>query len=101
MCGIAGLLASQQNSRSREILDLMLQSILHRGPDEDGTLVSGPLAMGMRRLSIIDLADGTQPMFRQSPPSKSRSISATLAPRPAAPAAVTNPAVPAPTTTRL
>ncbi len=45
--------------------------------------------------------DGTQPTMRQSPPSRCRSISATRAPSPAAPAAVTRPAVPAPITTRL
>jgi asparagine synthase (glutamine-hydrolysing) len=44
----------------------MLRSIYHRGPDEDGRLIDGPLAMGMRRLSIIDLADGTQPIFDES-----------------------------------
>ena len=44
--------------------------------------------------------DGTQPTLRQSPPSRCRSTNATLAPRPAAPAAVTSPAVPAPRTTR-
>lgn len=66
MCGIAGLLAPQSNQRSIQVLAQMLQAIFHRGPDEDGTLVCGPLAMGMRRLSIIDLADGTQPMFDES-----------------------------------
>ncbi len=50
----------------RTILSDMLQAILHRGPDEDGRLEDGPLAMGMRRLSIIDLADGTQPIFDES-----------------------------------
>ena len=45
--------------------------------------------------------DGTQPTFRQSPPSRSRSISATFAPSAAAACAATSPAVPAPTTTRL
>ena len=45
--------------------------------------------------------DGTQPTFRQSPPIRWRSTRATLAPSPAAPAAVTSPAVPAPSTTRL
>ena len=44
--------------------------------------------------------DGTQPTFRQSPPIRWRSISATLAPSPAAPLADTRPAVPAPITTR-
>ena len=45
--------------------------------------------------------DGTQPTLRQSPPRRSRSMRATRAPRPAAPAAVTSPAVPPPMTTRL
>ncbi len=45
--------------------------------------------------------EGTQPTFKQSPPSRYRSIRATRAPSPAAPAAVTRPAVPAPITTRL
>jgi asparagine synthase (glutamine-hydrolysing) len=66
MCGIAGLLAPQENERSRAILDQMLRSLFHRGPDDDGMLVEGPLAMGMRRLSIIDLADGRQPIYDES-----------------------------------
>jgi len=66
MCGIAGFLAKSSNSVAAEVLADMLQSIWHRGPDEDGRLIDGPLAMGMRRLSIIDLADGTQPMFDES-----------------------------------
>jgi hypothetical protein len=45
--------------------------------------------------------DGTHPTFRQSPPIRSRSISATRAPSVAAPTALTRPAVPAPMTTRL
>ena len=45
--------------------------------------------------------EGTQPTLRQSPPRRCRSMSATRAPRPAAPAAVTSPAVPPPMTTRL
>ena len=48
----------------------------------------------------ISPLEGTQPTFKQSPPSNARSTSATLAPRPAAPAALTSPAVPAPRTTR-
>ena len=64
MCGIAGILSyDRQHNASTEVLDRMLISILHRGPDEDGRLVDRELAMGMRRLSIIDLADGQQPMF--------------------------------------
>lgn len=40
----------------------MLPALLHRGPDDEGRLVDGPLAMGMRRLSIIDVAGGRQPI---------------------------------------
>ena len=53
------------------------------------------------RPARISAFDGTQPMFRQSPPSRSRSTSATVAPSPAATAAATSPPVPAPSTTRL
>src|SRR5215471_6466751 len=53
------------------------------------------------RATRISALDGTQPTLRQSPPRRSRSTRATLAPSPAAPAAVTSPAVPAPITTRL
>ncbi len=63
MCGIAGIMSPNQSSSSPQILGKMLYSIFHRGPDEDGWLVDGPLAMGMRRLSIIDLADGDQPIY--------------------------------------
>lgn len=67
MCGIAGILNfDRQRPASAEVLERMLLSILHRGPDEDGRLVDRELAMGMRRLSIIDLADGTQPIFDES-----------------------------------
>jgi asparagine synthase (glutamine-hydrolysing) len=63
MCGIAGILNLENGKPARpELLEPMLRKIFHRGPDEDGTLVDGELAMGMRRLSIIDLADGKQPI---------------------------------------
>ena len=67
MCGIAGILnLDASRAAPREVLDRMLMTIFHRGPDEDGRLCDGPLAMGMRRLSIIDLADGQQPIFDES-----------------------------------
>ncbi|MES1261234.1 MAG: asparagine synthetase B, partial [Acidobacteriota bacterium] len=43
-------------------LDAMLASIRYRGPDDSGTHIAGPLAIGMRRLSIIDLSTGHQPI---------------------------------------
>lgn len=68
MCGIAGILQldpAKQTPDAR-LLDAMLRAIVHRGPDDDGRLVDGPLAMGMRRLSIIDLSDGKQPIFDEA-----------------------------------
>lgn len=67
MCGIAGILQLDRTKGAPpEVLERMLLSIYHRGPDEDGRLVDGELAMGMRRLSIIDLAEGQQPIFDES-----------------------------------
>ena len=63
MCGICG----QFNFVSNEPVDpeairRMASSIAHRGPDDEGFFVSGPIGLGFRRLSIIDLAGGHQPM---------------------------------------
>jgi asparagine synthase (glutamine-hydrolysing) len=63
MCGIAG----QFNFERREPVDCdtivrMARSIAHRGPDDEGYFISGPVGFGFRRLSIIDLAGGHQPM---------------------------------------
>lgn len=68
MCGIAGFIDKDKNApnESREILlDKMCKVITHRGPDEQGTNVDGRAALGMRRLSIIDLKSGQQPIFSQ------------------------------------
>jgi asparagine synthase (glutamine-hydrolysing) len=66
MCGIAGFVESAGASRPFEeraaLLDRMCRRIEHRGPDEQGAEVLGRAAVGMRRLSIIDLAGGHQPM---------------------------------------
>lgn len=67
MCGIAGILQLDGSQTApSQVLERMLHAIIHRGPDEDGKLHDGPLAMGMRRLSIIDLADGTQPIANET-----------------------------------
>jgi len=63
MCGIAGILDWNGAPESR--LDPMLKAIVHRGPDDEGTFTEGPLTMGMRRLSIIDLGGGHQPIFNE------------------------------------
>lgn len=59
MCGIAGLVGEWATEK---LLDRMLARQLHRGPDGDGRHVEAGLAMGMRRLSIIDLEFGWQPL---------------------------------------
>src|ERR1044071_8808047 len=63
MCGIAG----QLNFRRLEPVDHqtiagMVRSIAHRGPDDEGFFIAGGVGLGFRRLSIIDLAGGHQPM---------------------------------------
>lgn len=61
MCGIAGYVGRGD----REILQRMTDAIAHRGPDDEGFFVSGDVGMGFRRLAIIDLAGGRQPMFNE------------------------------------
>jgi asparagine synthase (glutamine-hydrolysing) len=65
MCGIAGFIAQDNFPDEYDrsvVLDRMCRRIAHRGPDDQGTMVKGVAALGMRRLSIIDLAGGHQPM---------------------------------------
>src|SRR5579863_573993 len=63
MCGICGQynFADQAPVHRRDI-ELMKKSIVHRGPDDEGVYIAGPVGLGFRRLSIIDLAGGHQPM---------------------------------------
>jgi asparagine synthase (glutamine-hydrolysing) len=68
MCGIAGFISNDRDTPAgpRELLlDQMCRVIKHRGPDEQGTLVKGRAALGMRRLSIIDLKSGQQPIYSE------------------------------------
>ena len=62
MCGITGFINKNGEAISRSVLERMNQAILHRGPDEDGFCVRENVGLAMRRLSIIDLASGQQPM---------------------------------------
>jgi asparagine synthase (glutamine-hydrolysing) len=63
MCGIAGQFNFQRHEPvERETIVGMARSIAHRGPDDEGFFVAGPVGLGFRRLSIIDLAGGHQPM---------------------------------------
>src|SRR5262245_45174590 len=66
MCGIFGTFAVDAARRvSRELLVAMGESLVHRGPDAAGFHTEDAVAMGMRRLSIIDLATGNQPIANE------------------------------------
>ncbi len=69
MCGIAGFANKNFQANALEtsatVLDRMCRCIAHRGPDDQGTMVDGGVALGMRRLAIIDLAGGQQPIYNE------------------------------------
>lgn len=67
MCGIAGFIdleeiGARAAGERADILDRMCRTITHRGPDDQGVALKDGVALGMRRLSIIDLAGGHQPI---------------------------------------
>jgi asparagine synthase (glutamine-hydrolysing) len=64
MCGIAGFVLTQGEAQ-RPLVQTMCDQIRHRGPDDQGFHVEGPCAIGMRRLSIIDLDTGRQPISNE------------------------------------
>src|SRR5688500_4467402 len=67
MCGIAGYLyADDRKFVDHRILDAMCNTMVHRGPDDYGAFREGPVGIGMRRLSIIDLHSGHQPISNES-----------------------------------
>lgn len=66
MCGICGKLDFDRNaSVAPALLKAMADAIYHRGPDDEGYYVSGPVGLGFRRLSIIDLNTGHQPLSNE------------------------------------
>jgi asparagine synthase (glutamine-hydrolysing) len=66
MCGIAGVVSATRESNITEALvRQMCDQIVHRGPDDEGILVQDGAGLGMRRLSIIDLVGGHQPVFNE------------------------------------
>lgn len=66
MCGIAGVMdLVGRRSVPDEIIQRMSQALYHRGPDEEGFFIRPGLAMASRRLSIVGLADGQQPMHNE------------------------------------
>lgn len=67
MCGIAGVVSSLPlTERERTLLLQMNQGLVHRGPDADGVFFDTHVGLAMRRLSIIDLAGGHQPVWNET-----------------------------------
>src|ERR1019366_8158117 len=66
MCGICGAIGIEHSYLAEAITRRMMEALRHRGPDEDGLLVAPSVALGMRRLSIIDLPEGHQPAFNEA-----------------------------------
>src|SRR5204862_887770 len=65
MCGISGFLYFDGAPVSRQIIQDMTDVMHHRGPDAQGIYVGPGVALGHRRLSIIDLSSGKQPLFNE------------------------------------
>ena len=67
MCGINGIALSTRSGRSldRRVVERMRDVIAHRGPDDVGIFIDGNVALGHRRLSIVDVASGHQPMTNE------------------------------------
>ncbi|MEW6329959.1 MAG: asparagine synthase (glutamine-hydrolyzing) [Pseudomonadota bacterium] len=65
MCGIAGIVAPQGCAVDKALLERMTRSMAHRGPDDQGIFVHENVGLGHRRLSIIDLSSGHQPLFNE------------------------------------
>lgn len=66
MCGIAGYLnLGAERPADAGLVSAMCDTIVHRGPDDQGVMTDGPVGLGMRRLAIIDVASGRQPIANE------------------------------------
>ncbi|MBQ8219382.1 MAG: asparagine synthase (glutamine-hydrolyzing) [Bacilli bacterium] len=65
MCGFVGFIGKQKKSDKDKIIKKMADAIIHRGPDSDGYYTDSHVALGFRRLSIIDLKSGDQPIYNE------------------------------------
>ena len=66
MCGICGAIGVEPASAAEAVVRRMLAALVHRGPDDEGLLIAPRAALGMRRLSIIDLPGGGQPVWKET-----------------------------------
>jgi asparagine synthase (glutamine-hydrolysing) len=66
MCGICGIIfKDSQRSVEREVIENMAKNIIHRGPDDEGFYLHRNIGMAVRRLSIVDLKGGQQPIMNE------------------------------------
>ncbi|MFZ0284291.1 MAG: asparagine synthase (glutamine-hydrolyzing) [Terriglobales bacterium] len=65
MCGIAGIVGKADAVVEVSDVHRMCQTMIHRGPDDEGIYTQGPVGLGIRRLSIIDVAGGHQPIHNE------------------------------------
>lgn len=65
MCGIVGFASKKADYDKQAVLKEMMDRIAHRGPDGEGSYLDDGVALGHRRLSIIDLQGGAQPMYNE------------------------------------
>lgn len=65
MCGLVGFVDRSTRKEKEEYITNMKNRIIHRGPDSEGTYIDDEIAIGFRRLSIIDLDGGTQPIYNE------------------------------------
>ena len=65
MCGFCGFNDKRSKKDKEKIIKSMADRIIHRGPDSDGYYVDNDVALGFRRLSIIDLKGGSQPIYNE------------------------------------
>jgi len=65
MCGICGIFRKDGQPAETDLIEKMCRVMVHRGPDDEGIFTKGPIGIGMRRLKIIDLTTGHQPMHNE------------------------------------
>lgn len=65
MCGICGIYNLNKKHVESELVRNMCNEIIHRGPDEEGYYINDHIVMGIRRLKVIDLTTGSQPIFNE------------------------------------
>lgn len=65
MCGIVGFVDRSNKTQKEQVIKEMMDTIVHRGPNSSGQFIDEGVALGFRRLSIIDLEGGSQPIYNE------------------------------------